>query len=128
MVPLEGGWRSQLWRTVRSLALAFVVLSGVGAIMEDRGLGKGEGWPLPNPLCSLVLLAAVPAIDIWELPMYSRSPCKNFVRMMVLYSPWRTCRQAAHGICTGRRAPEWVWVAHLLPALQGWDLTRRCSL
>lgn len=55
MVPLEGGWRSQLWRTVRSLALAFVVLSGVGAIMEDRGLGKGEGVPPSNLVCSLLL-------------------------------------------------------------------------
>jgi len=35
--------RAQLWKTVRALGTTFLVLSGVGAIMEERGLGKGFG-------------------------------------------------------------------------------------
>ena len=37
----EPTFRAQLWRTVRTLFVAFVVLSGVGALMEERGLTKG---------------------------------------------------------------------------------------
>lgn len=37
----EPTFRAQLWRTVRTLAVAFLVLSGVGALVEDRGLTKG---------------------------------------------------------------------------------------
>ena len=37
----EPSFRAQLWRTVRTLFVAFVVLSGVGALMEERGLTKG---------------------------------------------------------------------------------------
>lgn len=37
----EPSFRAQLWRTVRTLAVAFLVLSGVGALVEERGLTKG---------------------------------------------------------------------------------------
>jgi len=37
---LDPGWRTQLWRTVRALGTAFIVFSGVGALLEDRGLGR----------------------------------------------------------------------------------------
>ena len=30
-----------MWRTVRTLAVAFLLISGVGALVEERGLGKG---------------------------------------------------------------------------------------
>lgn len=32
---------SQLLRTLRSLAILFVLISGLGAFLEDKGLGKG---------------------------------------------------------------------------------------
>lgn len=43
MVAAEGGFKVQMWRTFRSLALAFVVLSAVGALIEDKGIGKTLG-------------------------------------------------------------------------------------
>lgn len=95
MVPLEGGWRSQLWRTVRSLALAFVVLSGVGAIMEDRGLGKGD----PSHAHSLYVcvLAAVACCGDWKsLPAGDCAESlsgRNAGR--ITRGLWKLCRQAA---------------------------------
>lgn len=42
MVAVEGGnFKEQLWRTFRSLAVAFLLISGVGALIEDRGISKG---------------------------------------------------------------------------------------
>ena len=41
VLQAEPTFRAQLWRTVRTLFVAFVVLSGVGALMEERGLTKG---------------------------------------------------------------------------------------
>ena len=41
VMQAEPTFRAQLWRTVRTLFVAFVVLSGVGALMEERGLTKG---------------------------------------------------------------------------------------
>ncbi|BDA41445.1 ATP-dependent zinc metalloprotease FTSH 4, mitochondrial [Coccomyxa sp. Obi] len=41
MMQAEPSFRAQLWRTVRTLAVAFLVLSGVGALVEERGLTKG---------------------------------------------------------------------------------------
>ncbi|EFJ27083.1 ATP-binding cassette transporter [Selaginella moellendorffii] len=43
MVTSEGRFRVQVWRTVRTLALGFLLLSGVGAIVKDKGLSKGLG-------------------------------------------------------------------------------------
>lgn len=44
MVAAEGGhFKEQLWRTFRSIALAFLLISGVGALIEDRGISKGLG-------------------------------------------------------------------------------------
>ncbi|KAL9230389.1 hypothetical protein vseg_005750 [Gypsophila vaccaria] len=44
MVAAEGGhFKEQLWRTFRSIALAFLVISGIGALIEDRGISKGLG-------------------------------------------------------------------------------------
>ena len=34
---LEPTFKAQLWRTVRTLGTAFIVLSGIGALLEDRG-------------------------------------------------------------------------------------------
>ncbi|KAJ8559956.1 hypothetical protein K7X08_004014 [Anisodus acutangulus] len=42
MVAVEGGnFKEQLWRTFRSLAVAFLLISGVGALIEDIGKGIG---------------------------------------------------------------------------------------
>lgn len=44
MVATEGAhFKEQLWRTVRALGMAFLVISGVGALIEDRGITKGLG-------------------------------------------------------------------------------------
>ncbi|MCI33725.1 ATP-dependent zinc metalloprotease FTSH 4 mitochondrial-like, partial [Trifolium medium] len=40
----EGGnFKEQLWRTIRSVAVAFLLISGVGALIEDKGISKGLG-------------------------------------------------------------------------------------
>ena len=42
MVAAEGGnFKEQLWRTIRSIALVFLLISGVGALIEDKGISKG---------------------------------------------------------------------------------------
>lgn len=43
MVSSEGGFKQQFWRTLRTLALGFLLISGLGALVEDKGLGKGLG-------------------------------------------------------------------------------------
>uniref|UniRef100_A0A0D9V272 AAA+ ATPase domain-containing protein n=1 Tax=Leersia perrieri TaxID=77586 RepID=A0A0D9V272_9ORYZ len=44
MVTSETGqFKEQLWRTFRSLALTFLIISGIGALIEDRGITKGLG-------------------------------------------------------------------------------------
>lgn len=44
-VATEGGsFKQQLWRTVRILGLAFIIISGVGALIEDRGITKGATY------------------------------------------------------------------------------------
>lgn len=40
-VQAEPSFRAQLWRTVRTLFVVFVVISGFGALFEDRGLPRG---------------------------------------------------------------------------------------
>lgn len=42
MVAAEGGhFKEQIWRTFRALGMAFLLISGVGTLIEDRGIGKG---------------------------------------------------------------------------------------
>ncbi|PWZ30616.1 ATP-dependent zinc metalloprotease FTSH 5, mitochondrial [Zea mays] len=44
MVTAETGqFKDQLWRTFRSIALTFLLISGIGALIEDRGISKGLG-------------------------------------------------------------------------------------
>ena len=51
---LEPTFKAQAWRTIRTLGVAFVVLSGIGALADDRGgvtrsiMGGGEK-PRPTP-------------------------------------------------------------------------------
>lgn len=42
MVAAEGGnFKEQLWRTIRSVVVVFLLISGVGALIEDKGISKG---------------------------------------------------------------------------------------
>ncbi|KAK3134680.1 hypothetical protein QOZ80_5BG0409360 [Eleusine coracana subsp. coracana] len=44
MVTSETGqFKEQLWKTFRAIALTFLVISGMGALIEDRGITKGLG-------------------------------------------------------------------------------------
>ncbi|XP_052209803.1 ATP-dependent zinc metalloprotease FTSH 4, mitochondrial [Diospyros lotus] len=44
MMAAEGGhFKEQLWRTFRTLGMSFLLISGVGALIEDRGISKGLG-------------------------------------------------------------------------------------
>ena len=46
MVTTEGGnFKDQLWRTLRTLALAFLLIYRAGALIEDRGISKGTSPP-----------------------------------------------------------------------------------
>ena len=58
MVATEGGqFKEQLWRTIRTIALAFLMISGIGALIEDKGISKGItiSWcfRLPCPLINM---------------------------------------------------------------------------
>lgn len=35
-------FKEQLWSTFRTIAVGFLLISGVGALIEDRGIGKGS--------------------------------------------------------------------------------------
>ena len=35
---VQAGWRSQLWRTLRVLAVAFLALSAIGALLDEKGV------------------------------------------------------------------------------------------
>lgn len=41
MLQAEPGFRAQLWRTIRTLALGFVLVAGLGVLVEDKGLTRG---------------------------------------------------------------------------------------
>lgn len=41
MMQAEPTARAQLWRTFRTLALALLIMSGLGALVEERGLSRG---------------------------------------------------------------------------------------
>lgn len=66
MVAAEGGLKAQAWRTFRTLALGFLLLSGVGALIEDRGIGKGKEsrsptFPTLHPfICFKLQLCTLP--------------------------------------------------------------------
>ncbi|KAH7430830.1 hypothetical protein KP509_08G016800 [Ceratopteris richardii] len=44
MVNSEGGFRQQFWRFLRFLAMAFILISALGAFADDRGITKGLGF------------------------------------------------------------------------------------
>jgi len=85
MQMLEPSARAQAWRAVRSLGTAFIVISAIGALMEDkggpmRGMLGGSSEPKPA-LVSKTRFADVRGVDeakgeLLEIVEYLKNPAR----------------------------------------------------